>query len=153
MFFISISDAVDICVAIDRSDTITEAEWADQLEYVANMAAELSANSSYRLGLVSFDTTAFLDIALNAYGDLSSLQNAIRTQPYGGSGRDISKGLFRMHAECFTALNGQYGNTTTRCTSFRLLRIFAIPGPLKNMLKIMLVFFQIGIWKYDTVYV
>ena len=77
------------------------------LNFVSYFSASMDIDTTItRVGLVSFDQIATLDIQLNDHTVLHDLQADIVGQLYGGLGRDISLGLYRMRTDCFTEPKG-----------------------------------------------
>ena len=78
------------------------------LEHVALFVEYFTIDTTTnRVGLVSFDEVSSLDIPLDKHSSTIPLQQDIRSQPYGGTGRDISNAILRIRLECFTEPNGE----------------------------------------------
>ena len=99
---------LDICVAVDRHESVTSPDWAHTLAYVSELAW-LSAIDTYNthFGMVSYDANSALDIALNKHiGDFPSLYADINALAHGGSGRALDQALRSLRIECFNNSTG-----------------------------------------------
>jgi hypothetical protein len=104
---VSVSCLADICVAIDRHESINASDWDLMLQHVASLVDYFDIETrGSRIGLVSFDAISTLDIQLDDHTTTVPLQDDILDEPHGGGGRDISLALFRIRAECFTPETG-----------------------------------------------
>ena len=95
-------------MAIDRHQSVTTSNWTSMLEHVALFVEYFTIDTTTnRVGLVSFDEVSSLDIPLNKHSNTTLLQQDIRSQPYGGSGRDLSNAIQRIQLDCFRGHNGE----------------------------------------------
>ena len=93
---------VDLCFVLDRSHSVTESDWSSMLNFVARFSELLSVSHTVaRVGVVTFDEVATLDIPLNASYDWWSFEWALYSLPYGGSGRALDLGLLEAREQCF----------------------------------------------------
>ena len=98
---------VDIGFAVDRHQSIDKTSWDHMMEFISNFIPYLDMEATgSQAGLASFDEISTLDIQLNDHNTTETLQGDIETQPYGGYGRDISVGIFRLRADLFTPEKG-----------------------------------------------
>ena len=106
---------VDICILVDSSESIREANppdmsfdnWQLVLNFINNIVDEFPiGDHGARIGVVSFSFTAQLEFPLNRYNTKDQIKEAVRRIPYLNNWTNTADALTVARTECFRTPSG-----------------------------------------------